>query len=366
MSLELKHLSKNVAQTCHLRDISLEFSADSFNVILGPALAGKTSLLRLIAGLDKASSGSILLQGEDITSRGVQQRNTAFVYQEFVNYPTLSVYENIASPLSVRRENKKEIKSRVMEVAELLGIQDLLDRRPTELSGGQQQRVAIGRALTKDADVILLDEPLANLDYKLREDLRRELPRIVAGRGKIVLYATTDPAEAFLLGGNLTILDEGSVQQVGNAAEIFAGPDNLAAAKIMSDVPLNQIAVTFKNGRCEIDQAVSFTSPGHMRELPDGLYTLGFRAEHVSLQSQSSSAVPQDVKVSVAEITGSETIVHFELAGSPCVAIVGGSRSFDATEHSTMYFDVDQMFAFNSDGSTAAVPAASANSWSRA
>jgi len=182
MSLELKHLSKNVAQICHLRDISVEFAADSFNVVLGPALAGKTSLLRLIAGLDKASSGTIELNGEDITSHGVQQRSTAFVYQEFVNYPTLSVFENIASPLTVRRESKVVIKARVNEVAELLGLQDLLKRRPTELSGGQQQRVAIGRALTKDADVILLDEPLANLDYKLREDLRRELPRIVRAR----------------------------------------------------------------------------------------------------------------------------------------------------------------------------------------
>ncbi len=366
MSLELKHLSKNVAQTCHLRDISVEFAADSFNVILGPALAGKTSLLRLIAGLDKASSGSILLHGEDITSRGVQLRNTAFVYQEFVNYPTLSVFDNIASPLTVRRESKKAIELRVKEVAELLGLQDLLDRLPAELSGGQQQRVAIGRALTKDADVILLDEPLANLDYKLREDLRRELPRIVAGRGKIVLYATTDPAEAFLLGGKLTLLDEGSVQQVGSAAEIFAGPNNLAAAKIMSDVPLNQVAVKVEGGHCNFDQALSFALPDHMRGLSDGLYTLGFRAEHVHLHSSGPTAVPQDVRVSVAEITGSETIVHFEFAGQPCVAIVAGSRSFDVTQHTTMYFDVAQMFAFNSDGTTAAIPDASASGRPRA
>ncbi len=366
MSLELKHLSKNVAQICHLRDISVEFAADSFNVVLGPALAGKTSLLRLIAGLDKASSGTIELNGEDITSRGVQQRSTAFVYQEFVNYPTLSVFENIASPLTVRRESKVVIKARVNEVAELLGLQDLLKRRPAELSGGQQQRVAIGRALTKDADVILLDEPLANLDYKLREDLRRELPRIVAGRSKIVLYATTDPTEAFLLGGKLTLLDEGSVQQVGSAAEIFAGPDNLAAAKIMSDVPLNQIAVRIEDGRCNIDQALSFALPDHMRGLPDGLYTLGFRAEHVHLQSECPTAVPQDVRVSVAEITGSETIVHFEFAGQPCVAIVAGSHSFNATERTTMYFDVAQMFAFNGDGTTAAIPDVSVHGRARA
>lgn len=366
MSLELKHLSKNVAQTCHLHDISVEFAADSFNVILGPALAGKTSLLRVIAGLDKVSSGSILLNGEDISSHDVQKRNTAFVYQEFVNYPTLSVFENIASPLTVRGESKRAITSRVNEVAELLGLQALLGRRPTELSGGQQQRVAIGRALTKDADVILLDEPLANLDYKLREELRRELPRILAGRGKIVLYATTDPAEAFLLGGKLTLLDQGSVQQIGSAAEIFAAPNNLAAAKIMSDVPLNQLAVRIEDGRCNLEQAASFTLPGHMRGLPDGMYTLGFRAEHVHLQSGCSTAVPQDVSVSVAELSGSETIVHFEFAGQPCVAIVAGSHSFDATQPTTVYFDLAQMFAFNGDGTTAAMPDASTFSRARA
>ncbi|HVI90694.1 MAG TPA: ABC transporter ATP-binding protein, partial [Dongiaceae bacterium] len=206
MSLVLEGVGLSVPPTEYLRDISLSLTRGTMNVLLGPTLSGKTSLMRLMAGLEQPSSGRVLLDGKDVTGVAVRHRSVAMVYQQFVNYPTLSVYENIASPLRVQKVSAAEIDKRVQEAAKLLGLQPMLQRTPLQLSGGQQQRVAIARALVKRADLVLLDEPLANLDYKLREELREELPRIFAASGAILVYATTEPTEALLLGGNTATL----------------------------------------------------------------------------------------------------------------------------------------------------------------
>src|SRR5207244_232046 len=182
---------------------------------LGTTLAGKTTLMQLMAGLDGPTSGEVWFRGRNVTGIPVQKRNVAMVYQQFINYPNFSVYENIASPLRVGGRNETEIDAQVKSIAELLRLTPMLDRRPSELSGGQQQRTAIARALVKNADLVLLDEPLANLDYKLREELRTELPRIFEASGAIFVYATTEPSEALLLGGNTLCMWEGEVLQHG-------------------------------------------------------------------------------------------------------------------------------------------------------
>jgi glycerol transport system ATP-binding protein len=359
VSLQIEQLYSVVDGVSHLQDISLQFDTDSFNILLGPARAGKTSLLRQIAGLDTPTSGRMMLHGEDITGCDVRKRDVAFVYQEFVNYPTLSVFENIASPLRVRSENKQTIDRKVGEIAELLAIGSVLGRHPPSLSGGQQQRVAIARALAKDAEVILLDEPLANLDYKLREDLRRELPRLFAGRGKIVVYAATDPNEAFLLDGNTIVLDKGTVKQVGSAATIFAAPDSLSAASIMSEFPINLLDANVEDSKCIVANTLSFPLPTHMRALSDGSYTLGFRAEQFSFAAATPMSVACDTKVTVTEITGNETIVHVDFADQPCVAVVDGTKTLQAGENITMYFDPNSLFMFDIGGQTVASPASS-------
>jgi len=177
MALEFRDLSKKEYDVTLIAPISLKLKPGIFNTILGPTLSGKTTLLRLMAGLDRPTSGEIWFKEINVTNLPVQKRNVAMVYQQFINYPSMSVFENIASPLRVKKIPENEVKSRVNKVAELLKISPLLDRRPTELSGGQQQRTALARALTKEAELVLLDEPLANLDYKLREELREELPK---------------------------------------------------------------------------------------------------------------------------------------------------------------------------------------------
>src|SRR6267143_1736536 len=193
MSLAFKDVELRVpGETPHVYPTSIELEASGFNILLGPTLAGKTTLLRLMAGLLQPSAGRISFKGGDVTGVPVRDRRVAMVYQQFLNYPHLSVFENIASPLRVERVPGAQVKSRVGRIAELLRLSSLLDRRPSELSGGQQQRTALARALVKDADLVLLDEPLANLDYKLREGLRDELPRLFADRDCTVVYATTE------------------------------------------------------------------------------------------------------------------------------------------------------------------------------
>ena len=213
--LELRNVSKVVNGQEHIRDVTLTLQHGSLNVLLGPTLSGKTSLMRLMAGLDRPTSGSVWFDGKDVTGVRVQDRNVAMVYQQFINYPAMTVYENIASPLRVAGAEQSRIDSEVRKAAELLKLTPYLDRTPLHLSGGQQQRTALARAIVKNARLVLLDEPLANLDYKLREELRIEIPRIFEASGAIFVYATTEPEEALLLGGNTATLWEGRVTQFG-------------------------------------------------------------------------------------------------------------------------------------------------------
>ena len=190
MTLELRHVFKRVGAEVHIHETSVELKENEFNILLGTTLAGKTSLMQLMAGLERPTSGEIWFGGSNFTGVAVQKRNVSMVHQQFINYPNFSVFDNIASPLRVAGVPRADIAGRVERVAEMLRISSILDRRPNELSGGQQQRTALARALVKDADLVLLDEPLANLDYKLREEFRDELPRLFKGRGRTVVYAT--------------------------------------------------------------------------------------------------------------------------------------------------------------------------------
>ena len=209
MSLALKDVVLRVEGQTHIHPTSVELAPKGFNILLGTTLAGKTTLMRLMAGLLKPTSGEIWFNGKNVTGVPVRERRVAMVYQQFINYGHLTVFDNIASPLRVAGVSSAQVKERVGRIAELLQLSPLLDRRPAELSGGQQQRTALARALVKDADLVLLDEPLANLDYKLREGLRDELPRLFADRDCTVVYATTEPAETLLLGGHTATLHEG-------------------------------------------------------------------------------------------------------------------------------------------------------------
>jgi glycerol transport system ATP-binding protein len=234
MSVALDHVTRVVDGVPTIRDVSLTLERGALSVLLGPTLSGKTSIMRLLAGLDKPTQGRVLVDGKDVTGLDVRKRSVAMVYQQFINYPSLTVYENIASPLRVQGRPKAEIETRVRQAAQLLKLAPYLDRTPLQLSGGQQQRTAIARALVKGADLVLLDEPLANLDYKLREELRTELPRIFEASGAIFVYATTEPSEALLLGGRTICLWEGEVLQVGETPKVYHHPQTMRVAQVFS------------------------------------------------------------------------------------------------------------------------------------
>ena len=258
MSLTLEHVSRVVDHQVYIDDACLSFEPGSFNVLVGRTLAGKTSLMRLMAGLDKPSSGRILLNGVDVTGVPVRRRNVSMVYQQFINYPNLTVFENIASPLRQNGVGREEIERKVRETAQMLRIEKFLQRHPLELSGGQQQRTAMARALVKDADLVLFDEPLVNLDYKLREELRQEMRELFRTRRSIAVYATTEPNEALALGGTATILHEGRVIQSGPTTEVYQRPQQVLAAELFSEPPINLVDGRISEGEVSFRDFVHF------------------------------------------------------------------------------------------------------------
>ena len=354
MSLVLEGVSKKVGATVHIDDVNLTLQRGSLNVLLGATLAGKTSLMRLMAGLDAPTSGRVLVEGQDVTGWPVQRRSVAMVYQQFINYPSLDVYENIASPLRVSRVPAQEIETRVREAAKLLKLEPYLDRKPLNLSGGQQQRTAIARALVKRADLVLLDEPLANLDYKLREELREELPRVFAASGAIFVYATTEPTEALLLGGNTATLFQGRVTQFGPTPQVYRHPADLTTARVFSDPPLNTLQVHINGGSATLSTGGQIRTVGPLAAVPDGEYTVGFRAHHLMLEPGASDEIAIPAIVSVAEITGSESYVHLDASDHRLVALVPGVRRLEPKSAVTSYIDPRHVFLFDSAGRLAA------------
>lgn len=352
--LELRNVSKVVGGETHIDDVSLSLVHGSLNVLLGPTLSGKTSLMRLMAGLDTPSFGSVWFDGRDVTGIPVQKRNVAMVYQQFINYPAMTVYENIASPLRVAGRDRATIDREVRRAAELLKLTPYLDRTPLNLSGGQQQRTALARAIVKNASLVLLDEPLANLDYKLREELRLELPRIFAEAGTIFVYATTEPHEALLLGGNTATLSQGSVTQFGPTVEVFRKPVDLLTARTFADPPLNTIVLVKKGGRFLLDGGISLPVPADIASIADGNYTIGFQPHHLSLERADAASVPVRAKVSVTEITGSESFVHLDFADARWVMLAHGIHQFEPDEEIEVFIDPRHVLVFDAAGRSVA------------
>src|ERR1700716_2986298 len=283
MTVTLEHVTRSVDGIPTIRDITLTLEGGTLSVLLGPTLSSKTSIMRLLAGLDKPATGRVLVNGKDVTGVDVRQRSVAMVYQQFINYPSLSVYENIASPLRVQGKPRLEIEKRVQEAAKLLRLEPYLNRMPLQLSGGQQQRTAIARALVKGADLVLLDEPLANLDYKLREELRTELPRIFEASGAIFVYATTEPSEALLLGGRTICMWEGEILQAGETSKVYRRPDSLRVAELFSDPPLNTVGIAQKDRAVVYGGGGTAPANGLYAGLADGPYSVGFRAHQLAV-----------------------------------------------------------------------------------
>jgi glycerol transport system ATP-binding protein len=347
-----KLVLKNISLSQDSEDLIYEVSAtfnSGINLLIGPTTAGKTTLMRMIAGLVKPSTGTMTLGGQDITKVSVQQRSVSFVYQQFINYPSLSVFDNIASPLLAQKKkpSKKEVADRVDEMATLLGLTPFLKRKPSELSGGQQQRVAIARALARPADIVLLDEPLANLDYKLREQLRAELQSIFANESSIVIYSTAEPSEALDFATDTFVLNEGRLIQSGKALEIYQSPQSIPAAVAMADPPINLLSSTV-DGKTANFGPESFKLSRPELAASTQEITLGVQPGMLSLEPKSSKSFSFNCQVQLAEVTGSSTFVHVKLeSGEQIVIEVEGTKKVALDKKITAYCDPADLYGFD-------------------
>jgi glycerol transport system ATP-binding protein len=350
MSIELKNVIKQVGAETHIYETDLTLEAGGFNVLLGTTQSGKTTLMRLMAGLERPTSGDVWFDGENVTGVPVQKRSVAMVYQAFVNYPNHTVFENIASPLRVARRPRAEIKERVERISELLKLDSMLDRYPGELSGGQQQRTALARALVKNARLVLLDEPLANLDYKLREELRDELPKLFEDTGATVVYATSEPLEALMLGGFTATLHEGRVIQYGPTAQTYRNPTSLLSAQVFSSPPINTTTVSKHGDSFVLTEEVRWPVPEVCANLEDGSYTMGIRPHHLTLDGTIDNAVKINGTVLVAEISGSESVIYVNVHGNNWVSESHGVHPYEVGDSADLYMKVDRCLYFGSDG----------------
>lgn len=353
MTLELLNVTKKVKAESHIFETSLSFNRGGFNILLGATNSGKTTLIKLMAGLERPTSGEIRFDGQNVIGISPQKRNIALVHQFFINYPHMTVYENIASPLRVAGIETKELDRRVRDSAEVLQLGELLDRRPQELSGGQQQRTAIARAIVKDTTAVFFDEPLANLDYKLREELRDQLPEILAERGSIVVYATSDPTEALLLGGHTALVHEGRLTQFGKTAAIYNSPANLISARVFSDPPINLGEVEKRGDKIHFG-SISWDSTGEVKSLSDGSYTMAIRPHHVPPTPPSEHSIPVKDRVKITELSGSESVAYFSLGDQDWVSLSAGTHPFRIGEEHEFHLIPEKCFYFGPDGTLVA------------
>ena len=348
MTLAASNLTIERKDEFYLNNISFEMSPGKIYTIIGRTLSGKTTLLKTIAGLISQDSGKLTFNGNDFDIIPVWKRQVAMVYQQFINYPHLNVFENIAFPLKQRKLGKEEINDRVKQAIEQVGLVGFEGRKIQALSGGQQQRVALARSLVKNANILLLDEPLVNLDYKLREQLREEFKKIFSSKASeeaILIYTTTDPVEAMQLGGEVIVMDEGKILQQGSAKEIYENPITTKVAEITNDPAMNLFKGEIKGKKIKLNSKIELSLPKHFKDLTDGHYTFGIRASGITL---AKSGFP--FQIELAEISGSETFLHLGQGQVLVVGLLDAVKNFDIGETVSVIFDIEKLYAFGSDG----------------
>jgi multiple sugar transport system ATP-binding protein len=321
----LKHLDKTYANGFHaVRDVSLEIADGEFMVLVGPSGCGKSTTLRMVAGLEEATGGEIFIGDRLVNDVAPGERDIAMVFQNYALYPHMSVRQNMEFGLKMRRTPKAEIQKRVNEAATILSIESLLDRRPRELSGGQRQRVALGRAIVREPKVFLFDEPLSNLDAKLRVQMRAEIARLHLRLKTTIIYVTHDQVEAMTLGDRIVLMDRGVIQQVDTPMNIYQRPANQFVASFIGSPAMNFVSGNMEGGAFRFaqtngDQVAAITIGN---ELPNGPVTLGVRPEDLIAGDDSSDSSRRfaTVTLDVVEHMGHETMAHFALGGSDHVA----------------------------------------------
>jgi multiple sugar transport system ATP-binding protein len=354
-SVELRRVSKRFGEISAVEDFSLGTSDGEFIVLVGPSGCGKTSTMRMIAGLEAVSEGQILFDDNDVTDQLPRDRDVAMVFQNYALFPHLNVFSNLAFGLQLRKVPKAEIETRVKDVSRILGIQELLERRPRELSGGQRQRVALGRAIMREPRVFLMDEPLSNLDAALRMEMRAEIIKLQERLGVTTFYVTHDQVEALSMGDRIVVMRGGKLQQVGTPMELYEQPANSYVAGFIGSPPMNFLeGVANGNGvtLTTLDATVEFDGRllAAIQRSSAGDLLLGIRPEHVSLSDcpASDGVYSLDATVDTVEPLGHTILVRTRLPSQQVLnVLVAGKISWREGDKIYLVMRPEHMYLFD-------------------
>lgn len=338
-----------------VKDFNLEIKNKEFIVFVGPSGCGKSTVLRMVAGLEEITEGEILIDDKVVNNVLPRNRDIAMVFQNYALYPHMTVYDNIAMGLKLRKVDKKEIEKRVKSVAKSIEIEELLDRKPKALSGGQQQRVALARAIVRNPNVFLMDEPLSNLDAKLRVQMRSEIIELHNKLETTFIYVTHDQMEAMTMGTRIVVMKDGIIQQVDSPMEIYENPKNMFVASFIGTPQMNflEISLIKKNGSVLFkieDQEIEFNHRVKEKMMillsKKNEYVLGIRPEHIYLKNENSS-IKLKGKVVIIEYFGAETLVHLTVGKSKVLVKVPYIYDGFVGEEKDIYFDYTKIFLFD-------------------
>jgi multiple sugar transport system ATP-binding protein len=346
--VELRNIIKRFGNVTALDDVSFDIKDGELFVLLGPTGAGKTTTLRTISGLTRQDSGSVLFDGQPIDNLTPAERDTAFVFQQYSLYPTMSVYDNLAFPLRspLRRIPEPEIKKRVEETAEILRISSLLERKTSHLSGGEMQRVSIGRAIVRQPRVFLMDEPLSNLDFKLREALRVELEHIQKTQGSTTLFVTHDQVEALTMSDRIAVLREGRIVQVGTPHDIYDRPATVFVAQLVGTPRVNLLEAGLENGNLHVkDTSITLSLAAETADIPERCL-LGVRPEDVKPNSEGEF----NGEIALIEPLGVETIIHINTGSQTLLSTEAGISSWRIGEQVRFNIVRERLHYFDTDG----------------
>lgn len=355
--IKLSNISKRFGKLEVVHDIDLDIAEHEFVVLVGPSGCGKSTTLRMIAGLEEITGGELHIDGRQVNHMAPKDRDVAMVFQNYALYPHLSVSDNIAFGLNIRKVNKAEIKKQVAEVARILELSDLLDRKPAELSGGQRQRVAMGRAIVRHPKVFLFDEPLSNLDAKLRLQMRAEIKLLHKRLGVTSIYVTHDQVEAMTLADRIVVMQDGSIEQIGKPMELFRNPASLFVAGFIGSPPMNQLegVVRLSGAAPTLETKGGVLIPvkdSDMTSLKDGASAvIGVRPEHVHLEPNGSGDFTEiSCELDLVEPLGSEALLHTRVSDTPFIVKVETHGDIDHLNSvSKLYIKSSDVHAFDSE-----------------
>ena len=356
--VELKNVSKIYSDNLKsVNDVSLTINDKEFVVLVGPSGCGKSTTLRMIAGLEEITEGQIYIDGKLVNDISPKDRNIAMVFQNYALYPHMTVYDNMAFGLKLRKFSKEEIKQRVSEAAKILGLEEYLNRKPKALSGGQRQRVAVGRAIVRKPKVFLFDEPLSNLDAKLRVQMRTEISKLHKRLDATMIYVTHDQIEAMTMGDRIVIMEGGIVNQVDTPLNLYNKPVNRFVAGFIGSPAINFIdgqisnksSLSFKSHKGDINFVLSSLQSDILKNYLGKEVTIGIRPENILIESANKNSIPVEITLDLIEPMGNETFIYFELDGVQFISRVRAKESLVRGHKINIYFESDKIYFFDKE-----------------